>query len=161
MDAFSQTTFSNAFSLMKIHEFRLRFHWSLFVRFELTIFQHWFRKWLGAGQATNHYLNQWWLVYWRIYASLGLNELIRPSPGHHCACRWPVTWWCYDISRHRDDCKFTFDSFNPFKISIDDFSHVFINNLPFSKWPTRCSAILWHVKGYICYIASSSVLLGH
>ena len=23
----------------------------------------------------NHYLNQWWLVYWRIYASLGLNEL--------------------------------------------------------------------------------------
>ena len=26
-------------------------------------------------QATSHYLNQWWLVYWRIYASLGLNEL--------------------------------------------------------------------------------------
>ena len=26
-----------------------------------------------AGQATSHYLNQWWLVYWRIYASLGLN----------------------------------------------------------------------------------------
>ena len=23
-----------------------------------------------------HYLNQWWLVYWRIYASLGLNELM-------------------------------------------------------------------------------------
>ena len=26
-------------------------------------------------QATSHYLNQWWLVYWRIYASLGFNEL--------------------------------------------------------------------------------------
>ena len=25
--------------------------------------------------ATSHYLNQWWLVYWRIYASFGLNEL--------------------------------------------------------------------------------------
>ena len=25
---------------------------------------------------TSHYVNQWWLVYWRIYASLGLNELI-------------------------------------------------------------------------------------
>ena len=23
----------------------------------------------------NHYLNQWWLVHWRIYVSLGLNEL--------------------------------------------------------------------------------------
>ena len=30
---------------------------------------------LGAIQAASHYLNQWWLVYWRIYTSLGLNEL--------------------------------------------------------------------------------------
>ena len=43
MDAISQTTLSNAFSWMKMHEFRLRFHWSLFLKFELTIFQHWFR----------------------------------------------------------------------------------------------------------------------
>ena len=28
-----------------------------------------------AIQATSRYLNQWRLVYWRIYASLGLNEL--------------------------------------------------------------------------------------
>ena len=32
------------------------------------------RLWLGADQATSHYLNQWWLVCWRIYATLGLNE---------------------------------------------------------------------------------------
>ena len=56
-------------------EFRLKFHWSLFLRFQLTIFQHWFRYWLGAVQATSHYVNQWWLVYWCIYASLGLNEI--------------------------------------------------------------------------------------
>ena len=37
-----QTTFSNAFSWMKMYEFRLRFHWSLFLRFQLTISQHWF-----------------------------------------------------------------------------------------------------------------------
>ena len=37
-----QTTFSNAFSWMKMYEFPLRFHWSLFLRFELTIFQQWF-----------------------------------------------------------------------------------------------------------------------
>ena len=43
IDAISQTTFSNAFSRMKMNEFRLGFHWSLFLRFELTIFQHWFR----------------------------------------------------------------------------------------------------------------------
>ena len=75
MDAISQTTFSNAFSWMKMFEYRLKFHWNLFIRVQLTIFQHWFRQWLGTVQATSHYLNQWWLVYRRIYASLGLNEL--------------------------------------------------------------------------------------
>ena len=40
MAAISQKIFSNAFSWMKTYEFRLSFHWSLFLRFELTIFQH-------------------------------------------------------------------------------------------------------------------------
>ena len=35
-----------------------QFHWSLFLKFQLTITQHWFRKWRGAEQATSHYLNQ-------------------------------------------------------------------------------------------------------
>ena len=48
-----------------MYEFSLRFHWSLFLRFESTIFH----------QATSHYLNQRWLIYWRIYASFGLLEL--------------------------------------------------------------------------------------
>ena len=64
--AISQTTFWNTFSWMKIYEFRWRFHWHLFLRFELTIFPHWFRLWLGALQATSHYLNRRWLVYWLI-----------------------------------------------------------------------------------------------
>ena len=38
MNNISQTTFS-----MKMFEFRLKFHWSLFPRVQLTIFQHWFR----------------------------------------------------------------------------------------------------------------------
>ena len=25
-------------------------------------------------QATSHYMKQWWIFYWRIFASLGLNE---------------------------------------------------------------------------------------
>ena len=76
MATVSQTTLSNAFSCMKILEFRLIFHRKLFLRVQLTIFQHWFRWWLGAGQATSHYLNQWWLLNWCIYASLGPNELM-------------------------------------------------------------------------------------
>ena len=38
-----ETTFSNAFSLLKMNEFRLIFYWSLFLRFKLTILQHWSR----------------------------------------------------------------------------------------------------------------------
>ena len=74
MDAISQTTCSSAFSVIKMFEFRLKFNWSLFLRVQLTIIQHCFRWWLDAVQATSHYLNQWCLVHWRIYASLGLNE---------------------------------------------------------------------------------------
>ena len=81
MAAIFRTTFSNTFSWMKMYEFRLRFHLSLFLRIQLTILLHWFRWWLGAVQATSHYLNQWWLVYWRIYASLGLSELSCPLYG--------------------------------------------------------------------------------
>ena len=43
MAAIFQTTFSSAFSWMKMFKFRLKFHWSLFPRVQLTIFQHWFR----------------------------------------------------------------------------------------------------------------------
>ena len=43
MDALSQTTFSSAFSWMKIFRFRLKFLWTLFLRVQLTIFHHWFR----------------------------------------------------------------------------------------------------------------------
>ena len=38
MVAIFQTTFSNGFSWMKMYEFRLTFHWSLFLRVKSTIF---------------------------------------------------------------------------------------------------------------------------
>ena len=43
MAAISQTTLSNDFFRMKMFEFRLRFHWNLFPRPQLTIFHHWCR----------------------------------------------------------------------------------------------------------------------
>ena len=43
MAAIFQTTIWNAFSWMKMYAFRLSFHWSLFPRDQLTIFQHWLR----------------------------------------------------------------------------------------------------------------------
>ena len=43
MAAIPQKIFLDAFSWMKMYEFCLRFHSSLFLRFKLTIFEHWFR----------------------------------------------------------------------------------------------------------------------
>ena len=40
---FWQTTFWNAFSWMKSFVFWIEFHWSVFLRVQLTITQHWFR----------------------------------------------------------------------------------------------------------------------
>ena len=48
MADFSQTTFSNAFSSMKMLTNWFKFHWNLFPCVHLTKSQHWFRKWLGA-----------------------------------------------------------------------------------------------------------------
>ena len=62
MAAVWQTTLANAFAWKKTLRFRLKFHWSLFPWLELTIPQHWCRKWLGAEQATSHYLNQLWFI---------------------------------------------------------------------------------------------------
>ena len=42
-----ETTFSNVFSWMKIIAFWFKFHWSLFIRVQLTN-DHCFREWLGA-----------------------------------------------------------------------------------------------------------------
>ena len=40
MNAISQTTFSNAFSWMKILEYQLKLHWNFFLGVQLTISQH-------------------------------------------------------------------------------------------------------------------------
>ena len=54
--------------------FQMHFEWkcmiasllNLFLRVQLTTFEHWFKYWLGAGQATSHCLNQCWLIHWHI-----------------------------------------------------------------------------------------------
>ena len=79
-------TFSNAFSWIKMFKFRIHFDWSLF---QLTIFQHWLRKLLGADQATSQYPSQWWLIYWLISSSLGFNKLSVAEVA--CVCRYDVS----------------------------------------------------------------------
>ena len=77
MNNISQTTFSNVFSSMKMFEFRLKFHWSLFLMGlinnipALVQIMAWRRP--GDKPLSEPMLIK--SVYRRIYASLGLNEL--------------------------------------------------------------------------------------
>ena len=84
MAANSLTTISNAFSWIKIYKCRLRFHWSLFSRVQLTIFLHRFRWWLGAA----HQLSQWWptlLTYICVTRPQWVNTLRPRQNGCHFA----------------------------------------------------------------------------
>ena len=77
--------------------------WHLFLRVQLTIFEHWFRQWLGTIQATSHYLNQCWpnspthiyssrggwinyILIWHLFVSWGLINILAdpmfPSPSY-------------------------------------------------------------------------------
>ena len=80
MAVISQTTFSNAFSCMKKFEFWLKFHWSLFLRVQLTITKHWF-KWWHDGLVLNRWQAIIWtnadLLLWRLYVGLGGDELMQ------------------------------------------------------------------------------------
>ena len=66
MVAISQTTFSNAFSWMKMYKFRLRFHWIFSPRVESTMFMKTMRhighfRWLGPNVSWE--ISQIWIEY--------------------------------------------------------------------------------------------------
>ena len=76
MAAIFWMTFSNAFSWMKMYEFRLRYHWSLFPRVQLTISRIGSDNGLAPARRQAIIWTNGGLLCWHIYASLGLNELI-------------------------------------------------------------------------------------
>ena len=55
--AISKTTFLECIFSNETVRISLGMSLKFVLRFELTIFQHWFRQWFGAEQATSHYLN--------------------------------------------------------------------------------------------------------
>ena len=67
MAAIFQKTFSNVFSWKKMYEFRSRFVPKGRIDNIPALVQK-------MAWATSHCMNQWWLIYQRICASLGLNE---------------------------------------------------------------------------------------
>ena len=66
-----QTTFSDAFSWMKSFVLWLKFHWSLFVRVQLTITQHCLDNGLAPNRPQAIILTNYDIIQWCIYVALG------------------------------------------------------------------------------------------
>ena len=75
MTAISQTTLSITFSSMRMLEFRLKFQLSLFLRVQSQYSSIGSDNGLSPNRRQAIILTNDGLSFWRIYASLGLNEL--------------------------------------------------------------------------------------
>ena len=94
---------------MKMYEFRLRFHWSLFLRSKKQYSS------IGSDNGlvpTRRQAIIWTndgLSYWRIYASLGLNELMRDDAikgiVHQQSCLDCQPVGVYSVCNQPDECR--------------------------------------------------------
>ena len=100
MATISQTTFSTAFSSMKLFVFWLKFDRSLFLSVQLTINQHWFRQFPGAEEAASHYLNQWW-PSWLTHTCVTRPHWFNTW----CFAKFRVIGWCYGIIKSQRNLK--------------------------------------------------------
>ena len=103
MAAISRTTFSNTFSWIKMYQFRLRFLWSLFLKLQLTIFQHCFSIGSDNGLAQHRRQAIIWTnddpVQRRIYASLDLEKKLEKKKNvsfldFKYKLLWQTLKWC-------------------------------------------------------------------
>ena len=94
--AIFQTTFSNGFLWMKMHEFQLKFHWSLFLEVKLTIFSTGSDNGLAPTRRQAIIWTNDSLDHRCTYASLGLNEL---------SSKRQLLVMCSVCSFHRSACS--------------------------------------------------------
>ena len=95
MAAISQTTLSNVFSWMKMLEIRLQFQWSLFLRAQLTIFQHSDNGLVPTRRKAIICTNDGSIT--DAYASLSLNELMTCCLQHKALTKWNFTGYAQDV----------------------------------------------------------------
>ena len=91
-------TFFKSIFLMKMYEFGFRCHWSFFPTRVINNIPSLCTYWLGVGQATSHCLNQWWLIDWRLYASLRLIECFEKYRYVFVFCVHP--WHCNNMPKY-------------------------------------------------------------
>ena len=138
----SQVTFSNAFSWMKMFEFRFKFYWIVFLGVELTI-NYWFRYWLGAEQATGHYLNQW-LHSLLMHLCVTRPQWVKELTHHHIGLLWYIAklarHWCYAMNNCWCRSQYSF------------FIHCFFSLSTFTAVNSCCSCCWSFLSVFFCSV---------
>ena len=91
MVAISQATFSTAFCWMKMYEFRINFHRSLFLRVQLTISQHWLAPVMAWRRSGDKPLSQPMLVSLLTHICVTRPQSVKT----YCSLYW-FEWWLLD-----------------------------------------------------------------
>ena len=139
--AISQMTFSNVFTWIEMIEFRLIFHWGLFLTVHLTRSQLWSGSWIGVVWRQVVIWTNDDPVQWRIYVSPDLNELkyIWSLPGHRLVDAVFVhIYWTRIV------CKFHRILLPMVKLGIDIGSGICL--VPITWQPITCTNVglqLW------------------
>ena len=105
MAAIFRTTFSNAFSWMKIYEFPLRFQWNLILRVQLILSSIVLDNGLLPNRQQAIMLTNYGLGCRRIYASLRLNELTQNPTGCRSPDRLPTLPGYWHNFKYDNDTK--------------------------------------------------------
>ena len=148
MAAISQTTFSSAFPWIKTFEFQMKFHRNFFLRVLLTIWYHSFRKWLGAKQAANHYLDPCRFgSLTHISASIGLDELTHLAMMlKYCRINWPMLWLLIPLllawPGHQHPVNRLCKMIGSLSIARKNASCV----------PSQTWKMMWNTKIFVCFL---------
>ena len=99
--------------------------------------------------APSHYLNQWWLIYWRIYASLGLKWVKQDSC---CDKLFVFEFLCIWISIHKDAVFLTT------KYAAETWVSVWMCWKVWPMVPTHCSGAV-NIKEKGCFLCGHCCLM--
>ena len=113
MDAVSQTTFSSAFFNENVW-IPIKISLKFVPRGPSSNIPALVRIMAWRRQATSHYLKQWRLICWRIYASLGLSELNNKSV-------------CYSYARIWKYIRLPYQVYGCTRYSVYEFNHLTLN----------------------------------
>ena len=138
-------TFLNVITWIEMIEFRLNFHWGLFLMVHLTRSQLWSGSWIGVVWRQAVIWTNDDPVQWRIYVSPDLNELkyIWSLPGHRLEdAVFVYIYWTRIVCKFHRFC-YRWSNWELILVQVFAWCRLRGNPLPVPMLAYSCDA-MWH-----------------